>query len=290
VDLDRLSLFKDIARERSITRGADGSSISQSAASQHVQDLERSFGVRLLDRSTRPLKLTAAGQEYYQFCRDVLRRKEEFDAALDRVKQTVEGSVHVASIYSIGLSEMSRWEESFRRQYPDAELAVEFLRPNRVYEAIRTDRADIGLVSYPEPSRDLTVVPWRKEVMIVAARPDHPLALNTFISPAALRGHAFIGFDDDLPIARELRRYLRESGAEVNRVMQFDNVLMIKEAVALGTGISILPERVIAEDIAQDRLIGIPLESPGLYRPLGIIHRRRKRFTPAAKAFLEQLQ
>ena len=72
--------------------------------------------------------------------------------------------------------------------------------------------------------------------------------------------------------------------------MQFDNVLMIKEAVALGTGISILPERVIVDEIAQERLIGIPLESPGLYRPLAIIHRRRKRFTRAATAFLEQLR
>ncbi len=208
---------------------------------------------------------------------------------MESVKARVEGLVRVACIYSVGLSEMSRWEGEFRRRYPEAELSVDFLRPERVYQAVRDDNADIGLVSYPEPSRDLAVIPWRDEVMLVATRPDHPLAVNTFLEPALLNGQDFVGFDDDLPISRELQRYFRDHGIEVHRVMQFDNVLMIKEAVALGAGIGILPEQMIADDVAQERLIGIPLESPGLYRPLGIIHRRRKRFNPAARAFLDQL-
>ena len=76
--------------------------VSQSAASQHVQDLEKWLGTQLLDRATRPLVVTPAGQLYADFCRDVLRRKEEFEGALERLKQQVEGTVRVASIYSIG--------------------------------------------------------------------------------------------------------------------------------------------------------------------------------------------
>ncbi|MCP5120399.1 MAG: LysR family transcriptional regulator, partial [bacterium] len=110
MNLNHLNLFKDIARERSITRGAESNGISQSAASQHLSELERSLDVKLLDRGTRPLKLTDAGRLYYQFCRDVLRRREVFEVDLDQMKRRVEGSVRVASIYSIGLSEMSRME------------------------------------------------------------------------------------------------------------------------------------------------------------------------------------
>ena len=185
---------------------------------------------------------------------------------------------------------MSRWEEQFRRRYPDAELSVEFLRSERVYDAVRADTADLGLVSYPEAGRDLAVIPWRREVMLVAARPDHPLAVNTFLQPEELAGQDFVAFDEDLPIAREIQRYLREHDVAVNLVMHFDNVLMIREAVALGSGISILPEPVILDEIAQERLIGIPLESPGLYRQLGIIHRRRKHFNQATQAFLDTLE
>ncbi len=287
VNLERLRLFRDIARERSITKGAALNGISQSAATQHIQELERHFEAPLLDRTTRPWKLTEAGRLYYDFCRDVLRRQEEFEAAMDQVRRQVEGRVRVASIYSVGLSEMTRLEEEFSEKFPGAQISVEYLRPEKVYEAVREDRADLGLVSYPESSKEIQAIPWRQEVMVVAARPDHPLAANTFLRPAELAGQDFVAFDEDLPISRELRRFLREHDVEVRVVMHFDNVLAIREAVALGSGISILPERAILDEIVRGRLVGIPLESPGLRRPLGIIHLRRKKFNRAARALLD---
>ena len=172
----QLKLFKDIAQSRSVSRGASLAGISQSAASQTIQELERDLGVPLLDRSTRPLTLTEAGRLYADMCRDVLRRKEEFDAELDRLKTEVEGTVRVASIYSVGLSEMSHLEQEYSRRYPEAKLEVEYLRPEKVYEAVVMDRADLGLMSYPEPSKEVTVLPWREEEMVVAASPYHHLA------------------------------------------------------------------------------------------------------------------
>ncbi len=289
VDFSHLKLFRDIAARRSITRGAQANRISQSAASQHIQELEKLFGTPLIDRSRRPIELTVAGRLYYEFCRDVLRRKEEFDTALERLRSRVEGIVRVASIYSVGLAEVAKWEAELQRRFADVQLAVEYLRPDRVYEAVLSDAADLGIVSYPESSRELEVIPWRKEVMLVVTRPEDPLALNTFLDPRELHHRDFVAFDDDLPIAREIRRYLREYGVEPRIVMHFDNVLMVKEAVAVGSGVSILPEPAIQEDLSQERLIGIPLKSPGLRRPLGLIHRRRKRLNRATRAFLDLL-
>src|ERR1700719_4247472 len=102
VNYENLKLFKDIAQTRSFSRAATMNDVSQSAASQHVQDLERVLGIILLDRSTRPLLVNAAGQLYSDFCRDVLRRKEEFEVALNQLKRDVDGNVKVASIYSVG--------------------------------------------------------------------------------------------------------------------------------------------------------------------------------------------
>src|SRR5229473_2750898 len=89
--LDGLKLFRDIAQDRSFSKGAALNGISQSAASQNLQDLERQLGTSLLDRSTRPLSLTDAGKLYLEMCRDVLRRRDDFDAALDLLKSQVEG-------------------------------------------------------------------------------------------------------------------------------------------------------------------------------------------------------
>ena len=264
-------------------------SVSQSAASQHLQELEREFGATLLDRSTRPLTVTGAGRMYLEMCRDVLRRRDEFEAALGRFKNDVDGSVRVASIYSVGLSEMSQLEQEFSRRYPDARLEVEYLRPEKVYEAVVTDRADLGLMSYAEPTREVEVLPWREEQMVVAVSPYHPLAAKAEVELRDLDGLDFIGFDEDLPIRRDIDRFLRDQHVHVNVTLHFDNLQMIKEAVAHGEGVSIMPARIMKDEIAQGRLVAIPIAAPELYRPLGIIHRKKKRFYPVAQAFLELL-
>ena len=263
--------------------------VSQSAVSQHIQELEKTFGSQLLDRSTRPLAVTEAGLLYLAFCRDVLRRKEEFDAALEKLKTEVEGTVRVASIYSVGLAEMVQLEQEFSRRQPTARLEVEYLRPEKVYAAVATDEADLGLVSYPEASREITVIPWRREQMVLAASPYHPLAAKSAITPAELNGVDFIGFDEELPIRREVDRFFREHQIEVNQMFHFDNLQMIKEAVAHRVGVSIMPARAMLEEMAQGRLVAISIEAQELYRPLGIIHRKKKRFQRVAQAFLELL-
>jgi DNA-binding transcriptional LysR family regulator len=286
---DNLKLFRDIAQSKSISRGAIMNEISQSAASQYLQETERRLGVTLLDRTTRPLALTPAGKLFYDLCRDALRREEQFQVQLENLKGLVEGAVRVASIYSIGLSEMSRLQEEFAARFPNAQLHVDYLRPDKVYESVLTDQADLGLVSYPVGTKDLAVIPWREEEMAVAVPPSHPLASKAVLLPADLDGQDFIGFDEDLSIRRELDRFLRDQGIEIRIAMQFDNIQMIKEAVALGSGISILPARTMQAEIGQGRLVSIPLHAPELVRPVGIVHRKRKRFSSAVQSFLELL-
>jgi DNA-binding transcriptional LysR family regulator len=272
-----------------MSKGAKLCHVSQSAASQHVQELERRLSVVLFDRGRRPLELTPAGRLYYECCRDLLRREEEFARSLEALKGGVEGTVRVASIYSIGLTEMSRLQEEFAARHPAGRLQVEYMRPERIYEAVRAETADLGLVSYPVASREIAAIPWREEEMQVAVAPTHLLARKDEVSPEDLDGLDFIGFDEGLPIRREVDKFLRTQGASVRVAMYFDNIQMIKEAVALGTGVSILPARTMQAEIAQGRLVAVPLRMPGLLRPVGVLHRRRTKFNSATQSFLELL-
>ncbi len=290
MDFDRLKLFRDIALSRSVSKGASMNGISQSAVSQYLQDLEQRMGIELLDRGTRPLTVTEAGKLYLEMCRDTLNRRDEFQVSLDLLKGQVEGTVRVASIYSVGLSELSRLEKEFLRRYPQARIEVQYLRPEKVYEAVVTDRADIGLLSYPEATKEVTVLPWRQEQMAIAASPYHPLARDSEVSPQDLDGVDFIGFDEDLPIRKDIDRFLREHHVHVNVTLHFDNIQMIKEAVAHGSGVSIMPARVMEEEVAQGRLVPIRIAGFELFRPVGIVHRRKKRFHRAGQALLELLQ
>lgn len=288
MDLDWLQLFKDIAHARSISRGAAMNGLTQSAASQAVQEMERRLGVQLLDRSSRPLNVLPAGQLLYDFARDVLRRRQDLMAQLEELKSERNNVVRVAAIYSVGLSEMTRLEEEFRRRMPGVRLEVSYLRPEKVYEAVAEDRVDLGLVSYPSSTREITATPWREEPMVAACNPRHRFARRKSIRVAELSGEAFIGFDEDLPISREIERFLRDHGVRVQVPLRFDNIQSMKEALRIEPAVSILPLPMLASDVAEGRLVAIRLEEP-LTRPLGVLQRRKKVLTAAARAFLDVL-
>jgi DNA-binding transcriptional LysR family regulator len=290
VTLANLRLIRDVAHHRSVSKAARINEISQSAASQAIQELEREAGAELFDRSTRPLTITPAGKLYVDYCRDVLRKHEELQASLDRLKKQANGTTRLAAIYSVGLSEMAEIEARFAERFPQAELQVAYLRPERVWEAVAEDQADLGLMSYAESSREVVALPWREEEMVVAVGPHHPLASEKSVGATALEGELFIGFDDDLPIQSQIERYLRDHKVTVETALRFDNLQMIKEAVAHGAGISIMPKRVMHEDLAQGRMMALSLVPAELYRPVRIIHRRRKVFNEVTNGLLALLQ
>ncbi|HEY3935793.1 MAG TPA: LysR family transcriptional regulator [Bryobacteraceae bacterium] len=290
MNIANLRLIRDVAHHHSVSKAARLNDLSQSAASQALGELERELGVILFDRSTRPLTVTEAGRLYLDYCRDVLRRHDEMQASLDLLKEHVNGTARVAAIYSVGLSEMSQIEARFADRFPDAELQVQYLRPERVWQAVAEDQADLGLMSYAESSRELIALPWREEEMVVAVAPENQLALHDSIPISAIDGQPFVGFDDDLPIQAQIDRYLREHRVTVEMALRFDNIEMIKQAVAHGSGVSIMPERVMREDMIQGRLVALRLEGRELYRPVRIVHRRRKVFNEVTAGLLELLQ
>lgn len=290
VDSDHLRLYRDIVLQKSISRGAALNGVSQSAASQHLQDLERRLGDTLLDRSTRPFRVTELGELYLSLCQDVLRCCEEFDSEWERRKKVLTGTLRVAAIYSVGLSTMTAIETAFRSRFPGAALEVEYLRPDRVYESVLQETCELGLISYPESTRDINVLPWLNEQMVLGLSPRHPLAERRQIQPAELNGVSFIAFDPDLPIRRHIDEFLAEWRILVKQSMSFDNIQMIKEALALGRGVSILPLRMMDAEIQEGKLVAVPIEAEGLVRPVGIIHLRRRPFSPVAEQFCSMLR
>jgi LysR family transcriptional regulator, transcriptional activator of the cysJI operon len=289
VNFDHLQLFRDVAHHRSVSKGAALNGVTQPAVSQHLDSLEKTYGVQFLDRSTRPLTVTEAGQVYYDFCKELLHLRQKLEAELEPFKGSVQGVVRVCTIYSVGLTELVSYKAQFHERFPKADLQVEYLRPEKVYEAINEDRADLGLVSYPEATKTIKVIPWREERMVVAAAPSHPFAGRSSLRVEDLEGHDFVGFDDDLPIAKDVKRRIREAGVHLKQVLHFDNIDSMKAAVALGSGLSILPEPILRNDLEQGRLVAIPLDAPGLSRPVGIVHLKRKKLNRATQSFLNLL-
>lgn len=290
MNIETLRIFCDVIQHQSFSRGAKINDVSQSAATQSVHRLEEHFGVQLVDRTKRPFVLTPEGQACYEGFREVLELYESVEARVRSLRKEISGLVRVAAIYSVGLHDMSRCMQDFMRQYPNAKVRLEYLRPNKVYDAVLGSEADLGIVSYPAASPDLNVLPLRSERMVVVCPPGHPLASYDAVTAEQLQGLDFVAFDRDLSIRKEIDRHLRQRAIGIRIVMEFDNIETIKQAVQIGAGIAILPEPTVRAEIRNGSLVAVRLIAPELRRPIGIIHRHRKLFTPTTAKFVELLQ
>lgn len=290
MQLKALKVFCDVVQQRSFSRAADDNGISQSGASQLVQQLEEHLGVLLIDRSKRPFVLTPEGDLYYSGCRELVQRYFALEDKVRTMHQEVIGRVRVASIYSVGLHLMSSFITTFYKHYPKANVRLEYLHPDRVYESVENDVADIGLVSYPKSSRTIEALPWRDEPMVLVCQPSHPLAQRKTLPIAALDGAEMVSFDEELTIRREIDRVLNTHGVSVDVKLAFDNVETIKRAVEVGIGVSLLPEPTVRREVEAGTLKQVPLETSELVRPLGVIYRKGKELSSTAEKFIELLR
>ncbi len=290
MNIDTIRVFCDVVRCHSFSRGAKLNEVSQSAATQSVHRVEQHFGVQLIDRSKRPFVLTPEGQACYEGFRELLELYESVEARVNSLRSEIGGLVRVAAIYSVGLHDMRRCMQSFMRRYPKAKVRLEYLRPNKVYDAVLGAEADLGVISYPATTPELNVIPLRSERMVVVCPHGHQLTRHQVVTAEHLQGVDFIGFDRDLSIRKEIDRYLRHRSTTIRVVMEFDNIETIKEAVEIGAGVSILPEPTVRDEVHNGTLATVRLIAPELHRPLGIIHRQRRVFTPTITKFVEMLQ
>lgn len=286
--LEAIRIFCDLARYQSFSRAASAHQVSQSAVSQAVRHLEQLLGTRLVDRAHRPPELTPAGQIFFEGCKDLLDRFDRTEARVRATSDEVAGPIHVASIYSVGLYDPG-YIRRFMERYPKANVRLVYLRPNRVYDAVANDEADLGFISYPRPTRTIDCIPWREEEMVLVCHPAHRLARQKKVRLDQLQGENFVAFDSDLIIRKKVDAALRRRKVSVNRVMEFDNVETMKQAVQVGAGLSILPAHTVRQDVKNATLAAIPLQPRELVRPIGIIHKRNKPFTPTVRQFVATL-
>src|SRR6266436_8615814 len=290
VHLETLRLYCDVVRLRSFSRGATQNFVSQSAASQAMQQLEAELGVVLLDRTQRPFVVTPAGRAFYDACRSLLESWEKAKAGIVAVQARVDGTVRVAAIYSVGLHDVSRHMQRFMSLYPEARVQLECLHPHKVVEAVIQGEADVGIMSYPPADRALSIVPLRSEPMAFVCHPNHRLARRRVVAPADLGGETFIAFDAGLTIRKAIDKALRQHNVRVNTVMEFDNIETIKQAIIIAAGVSILPRHTVQKEAGIRTLTAVTFGVPDLARPVGIIYRRQKPLTPTASRFVEMLK
>ena len=290
VSLRNTEIFCAIATHRSFSKAAAARQISQPAVSQALQQLEDHLGVALIDRSQRPIELTPAGIIFFERCQKWIEEYREIEDEVGQYSGRLTGRIRIASIYSVGLLQMSAYVQRFQDLHPGVELKLDYSQPDDVYSRVLRDDVDFGIVSFPKVGGEIGCIDWVDQEMVLAVAPQHPLADQTEIRVQELNGLDVVAFTNDLTIRRETEKLLKKNDVAVTVVHQFDNLESIKRAVEINLGVAILPLATLRRELEFETLSAIPFSNCKFVRPLGIVHRRHKHLSRAAEKFVELLR
>jgi LysR family transcriptional regulator, transcriptional activator of the cysJI operon len=290
MQIESLKVFCDLAETESFTKAAQINSVTQSAVSQQISALERTFKSLLIERSKKKFRLTREGQTLYEYSKQIIQTYESLHSKLQELKDIISGTIRVATIYSIGLHDLPPYVKKFMKSYPTVNIHVEYRRANQVYEDVLGNVVDLGLVAYPTRDPKLEIVPLRKEPLVLITHPQHAFARQKSVKLKALAGQKVIGFEPDIPTRKALDKILKEYDVEVKHVMEFDNVETVKRAVEIDAGISIVPQGTVLQEIAKQTLVAVPIDDGDFFRPLAAIYKKNKVLSPAMKQFLAILK
>lgn len=289
MQLRALELFCSVAECRSFSRAAGEFSLTQSAVSQSIQQLEEGLGVQLLDRTRRPLVLTRAGEFYFSRVQQLLRNYHRIEQEVRSLGEKIAGQLNVGAIYSIGSTYMPAAKQEFRARHPEVSVRFEYSSSEEVAEMVADGSVDIGLVSYARSTSRIRAVPWQQEPMRVICAADHPFAQHSEIDLSQLDGCELVGFDSSLKVRRAVDAFLARNGVAVDVTIEFDNIDSMIRAVVANSGISILPEATVRKEIADGSLRLVACKQMKLARQLGIIVKRSGKLTRAADEFASML-
>jgi len=290
MQIESLKVFCDLAEAESFTKAAQINEVTQSAVSQTISALERQFNSLLIERSKKNFRLTAEGEVLYQYSKQILQIYDSLDSKLQEIKDIISGNIRVATIYSIGLHILPAYLKRFLKKFPTVNVHVEYRRPNQVYEDVLTNVVDLGLVAYPVRDAKLEIVPMKKDPLVLICPPNHAFAKLKSIKLKALNGHKLVSFERDIPTRKALDRLFRAHGVSVDHAMEFDNIETVKRAVEIDSGVAIVPQETIKQEVASQTLAAVRLDDGEQSRPLAIIHKRNKVLSPAIKQFIAVLK
>jgi len=280
----QLRAFIALSENRNFTRAASVCHLSQSAFSSLIRQLEESLKVRLFDRNTRNVELTAEGREFDLSARRVLA---EFDAAVSNMHARAvleRGRVSIALLPSLAADWLPAVLAGFHAAHPGIDLAVADVLSEPCIERVRSGQADFALAAIRADTPELRAEPFCSDGFHLVCRKDHPLAAHPKPRPRDVAAWPFI----HLSRTSSVRQYIDAATLPqaMPAVLEVDQLATVAGMVEAGLGISVVPSLALYQ-FRSAKLSIRPVKWAGLTRRIYLVRKRDQGFSAAAECFYD---
>lgn len=280
--LRQLRVFVAVAQQGSFSRAGQLIGLSQSAVSHSIKELEAEMGIRLLDRTTREVLLTEAGE---QLASRLERLLEELNNTLLDVRsygQQRSGTVRVAASQTVSAHLMPQCLAAGQQHYPEIKVMLRDRPQQWVLQSVRNAEVDFGIVIGPLQDDDLECEAILEEPFLLLCRRDDPLAGEAAVSWQMLNQRTLVLQDYASGSRVLIDRALREQQVQAEIAQEIGHPVTLYPMVEAGIGISILPA--LALPLPEGRPLLVRRLLPEINRSVMLVRRKNRSLTPAGEA------
>ena len=288
MELRQLAYFLAVARDESFTRASQRLHLAQPGISQQIRRLEADLGQRLFDRSTTPVRLTAAGHAFLPHARDALNATETGRAALAQLHGVISGRVSLGTIPGIPQLDLAGLLATFHASHPRVDVTLREEHPVPLIEHLRRDDHDAAIVglSRPDPPDGLSVKHISVEPLVLATAPHHRLADRKSVAVSQLRDETFVTLTRGSSLRTHLEDACDTAGFPARIALETGDIHLLSDLVARGLGITIVPQTIAKLGATRQPLRIIDIKPPITQRHTMLAWKTDRPHPPAADAFL----
>jgi DNA-binding transcriptional LysR family regulator len=284
----QLQAFTSVAAHGSVRRAAESLHLTQPALSMALAELERQLDTPLFDRERGRLYLSTRGRELLPLAQEILERMQDLQQRAGSGTDALAGELRLGASNTVGNYLVRDLLGDFVAAHSGVSVQLNVANTRSIVDQVLHHALDLGCVEGPVGHRQLEALAWREDALAVCVRPDHPLADRRRLRATDFEGTRWILREPGSAMRAQSERALAELPS-VRVVLELGQVEAIKQAVAAGLGMALLPRVALDDALAAGRLAVLPTPFLDLSRPLSLVLHRDRYRGPVMQAFLRQV-
>lgn len=274
MDLTYLRTFREVAKRQSFTRAAEELGYAQSSVTMQIQKIEKEYGVPLIERHGRQLRLTPPGEELLKLFVEIL---DLYDRSKETIAQQIGGTLTIGTIDSLAAFYLPPYLQRLRTKFPKLDIHLQTMQEANLLAKIKDGEVDLGLMldrTTADSILERTIV--RDEPLVLIAPIHHPLAQMDTVTLQDLNNCELIVSEESCIYRSLFENLLKEHGIIFRIGFELSNLEAIKRCVMNGLGIALLPKIVAEEEIERGSLAELSFVHPEIHFDLQLLMHPKK--------------
>jgi DNA-binding transcriptional LysR family regulator len=274
--LRQLEVFLAVSATENISRAAEELSMSQSAVSGSLSDLESHFDIQLFDRVGKRIQLNELGRALRPRAQSLLEQATDLENALRR--HTDIGRLKIGATLTIGNYLAVELMARFMTEQAGAQVTLEVANTAEIAHKVANFELDIALIEGELSHPDLEITPWMEDELIVFCAPSHPLAARSQLTDDDLQNTTWILRESGSGTRQTFERAMHGLNSRLNVMLELQHTEAIKRAVEAGLGIGCISKVALKDAFKRGSLVPLVVQHRDLRRHFYfVVHRHKYR-------------